>query len=88
MAETLRQITDDPRIDARVPGRINRLVDLDHASFDVAHYAFFFFLQASGKDDVRVMCCFGHEKIDHAEEFQLLERFADVSWHRAATPAD
>ena len=55
VAETTRQITNDLGIDARLAGRCNGLLNVNHAAFDIARHAFFFLLQASCEYDVRMI---------------------------------
>ncbi len=75
-AERLREILDDRQSCARLAGRLDGLVDLDDAAFDLGHRALVLLLQAAGQDDVGVARGVVQEEVDGDVELELLERAA------------
>src|SRR5215472_10364718 len=75
-AEEAGQIADDLGIPPRVAGRVDRLLNMDHARLHARGDALFFLLKAAGQYDVRMGGGLGEEEIDDTEEFQLLQGFA------------
>ena len=67
------EILDDAPVLPRLAGTVDRLVDLDHASFHLRHRAFVFFVQAARQHDVRVPRRVVEEEIDGGIELELLE---------------
>ena len=70
-SQTMRDVDDDVGIASCLTGRIDTFLPMDHAPLGAAAEAVFFLMQAAGKHHISVVCCFGHEEVNHAEEFQL-----------------
>src|ERR1051326_1616452 len=77
--ECLRDVLDHAPVLLRLARRIDRLVDLDHASLDLRDHALIFFMQRAGENDVGMLRGLAEEEVDDDEELELLERARDES---------
>src|SRR5262245_51305083 len=72
-AEPTRDVLNDSPILSRVAWRIDRLVDLDDAPFDLCNGAFILLLEAAGQHDVGMTRGVGQEEVDGSVELESFQ---------------
>ncbi len=76
-AQRRGDVLNDPPVLPRIARRIDRLVDLDDAAFDLRDRPFIFFLQRAGQHDVGMSGRVVEEEIDRHVELELLQHAGD-----------
>src|SRR5262245_35230340 len=75
-AQAASKVAINLPINASVPWRVHRLLNVQDAAFDIGDDAFVLLLQAASQDHVGMMCGLRKEEVHHAEKLEFLQRLA------------